>query len=153
MKTSSIKDGSLFEREWGREKVLILLSQGGNNKQGGCGHSILKQERKGSTLKRSTAGRREGDILWPRVELANNDDINTTLNEWHGKHIVLKMKLPLSLSLWWCECLCLPWLKIWGSFFSFCSFSVQDMVPPHRSSTLTSLGYYRKHRKNLPASM
>ena len=36
---------------------MILLSQGGNNKQWGCGHSSLKQERKGSALAQLEEGR------------------------------------------------------------------------------------------------
>ena len=55
MKTTSIKEHSLFERELEREKVL--------RKQWGRGNSSLKEERKDSTLKRSTAGRREGVSL------------------------------------------------------------------------------------------
>ena len=71
MKTTSIKEHSLFERELEREKVL--------RKQWGRRAKRLHTKKKHSWKKGgSVPPFPQGDILWPRVELANNDDINTT---------------------------------------------------------------------------
>ena len=83
MKTISIKEHSLFERELEREKVL--------RKQWGRGHSSLKEERKDSTLKRSTAGRREGVSLPSLRETFCDLELNLQTKMTSAQHKRVKL--------------------------------------------------------------
>ena len=77
MKTTSIKEHSLFERELEREKVL--------RKQWG------REERKHSTLKRSTAGRREGVSLPSLRETFCDLELNLQTKMTSAQHKRVKL--------------------------------------------------------------